>query len=465
MENLKISLSGIRGVVGDTLTHESVFDLGLAFAKSCKGKILIGRDTRPSGEIFSRVLTEAIRRRGKESIDLGILPTPTVLLGVRKMKAGGGIIITASHNPPAWNGLKLVNSQGLFFNSQELKRFLDNLEKVKKGHREKAKPGRLKHSKFYGSQVIDAHINAVLKQINQDLIKKRRFRVGIDPVNGAGVLVVRRFLEKLNCQVYSINENPNGKFGRPPEPLPQNLGGLSKLVKKHHLDLAFAQDPDADRLAVVSERGVPIGEEYTLALAFQGWLRRVKDKPLKNGRAIVINLATSRMVEDVAKEANWEVWRTKVGEANVIEKMKKIGASFGGEGNGGVICPLINWGRDSLVGMGLILEFIVYGDKTISELIGKMPRYHRFNAKIEISSSKIKKIFKVFTEELKPVLKKYKLSFSDGIRVEGKDFWWLVRPSNTEPVIRIMGETKSSQKSKALMESFKKRLIKIEKNI
>ncbi len=459
MENFKISLSGIRGIIGENLFRDTIFDLASAFSKFSRGKILIGRDTRPSGRQFSQTAIKAVKTTGRKAIDLGILPTPTVLLLVKKMRAAGGMIITASHNPSNWNGLKLVNSQGSFLNSRDLRRFLGHFEKLKKeqGHKKEKLP-LSKHVKFCGTKAIDTHIQTVLKHIDCQVIKKKGFRVGIDPINGAGAVISRKFLEKLNCRVFSINENPNGRFGRGPEPLPQNLMELSQLVKKHNLDLAFAQDPDADRLAIVSERGIPIGEEYSLALAFQGWLNRFEERRLQGKRTVVINLATSQMVEDMARKSDWKVWRTRVGEVNVVEKMKETGASFGGEGNGGVICPLINWGRDSFAGMGLILELAASSRKTIHQLTGELPGYYRFNDKVKISSSRGGEVFKVFKKKLKGQLKNCKVNFSDGIRAEGNKFWWLVRLSNTEPVIRIMGEAQTTHKAKALLSSLKRRL-------
>jgi len=462
MEDFKAGLSGIRGIVGETLSDEAVFNLGLAFAGLYKGKILIGRDTRPSGKKFSRVLIEAVTKSGREAIDFGILPTPALLLLVKKMKAGGGIMITASHNPEGWNGLKFINSKGFFLNPQQFRKFLCSFKKNKSRFQYKAlvseKKFSAKTAKSCGIQALDSHIQAVIQHLDGELIKKRKFKVGIDPVNGAGAVITRKFLEKLNCRVFSINETPDGRFGRPPEPLSRNLKNLSRLVKKRHLDLGFAQDPDADRLALVSERGIPIGEEYTLPLAFKAWMKKFSQTAFKRKPAIVINLATTRMIDDVARGTNWKVWRTKVGEVNVVRKMKEIGALFGGEGNGGVICPSINWARDSLVGMGLILELLASSNQTISKLRDAIPRYHRFNDKIEVSSAKNKGIFSVFKKLIKKRTKNCKVSFSDGIRVEGENFWWLVRPSNTEPVIRIMGETKDKGKAETLLESLKKEL-------
>ncbi len=464
MEKLKISLSGIRGIIGEGLDDKFVFNLGMALAKSLKGKILVGRDSRPSGEKFSRLLIKAIEEAGGKVVNLGILPTPTLLLAVRKLKAGGGIIITASHNPSEWNGFKLVNSQGLFFNTRQFKGLLDNLEKINNRALNKTVKNIKVNLKLYGEKVIEYHIQEVIKHIAAEKIKKMKFKVGIDPVNGAGAVISRNFLERLNCKVYSINENPDGNFNRGPEPLPQNLEHLSRLVKENRLDLAFAQDPDADRLAVVSNSGEPIGEEYTLALAFKGWLNNLIDKNIKVKKDVVVNLATSRMVEDIAQEAGWKVWRTKVGEANVVEKMKEIGASFGGEGNGGVICSLINPARDSIVGMGLILGLVASENRKISELKESIPRYYRFSEKIKISFLKNADVSKLLKKEFKPLFKNYMVNFTDGIRVAGENFWWLIRPSNTEPVIRIMGETKSHRESREMVEILKGELKRIEKN-
>ncbi len=441
---LKISISGVRGIIGNRegLTPELIINFAQAFGTYVKGgRIVVGSDSRPTYEMVKHAVISGLLATGCDIIDIGIVPTPTVLLMTKKYKANGGIAITASHNPLDWNALKLINKEGRFLNQSEANKLI-SLYKSKKYNIVKwNKIGKTESTDI--KKIWDEHIKLITKHINIKKIKSKKFTVAIDPVNGAGSGMTKYFLEKLGCKVVSINDEPTGLFGRKPEPVPANLTDLGKLVKSKKADIGFAQDPDADRLAVVDEKGEPIGEEYSLALSIDRILQKKKGP-------VVLNLATSLASEEIAKKYKQKVYRTKIGEINVTEKMLKINSVIGGEGNGGVIYPSINLGRDSYVGMGLILDYMASSGKTVSQLKSEMPRYVIVKKKKPIGTINIKKVI----NRIIKAYSKYKISTLDGVRILFDQSWVIIRPSNTEPIVRVIAEAKTPKEANALANKF-----------
>lgn len=428
MRSLKIGISGVRGIVGASLTAKTALDFGSAFGTfmNC-GDVAVARDTRTSGDMLKSAVISSLLASGCKVIDIGIVPTPTALFYVRSHKnIDGGVIITASHNPGEWNGIKFINSDGTFLSEARLERFFDIYYK--------------KEFRTFSWDTLktididptaaDAHIKEVLKHLDVKNIRKKHFKVGIDYVNGTGCVVSPRFLSELGCRLFAINDEPNGLFNHEPEPLPKNLKGLCRLVKQKRLDIGFAQDPDADRLAVVSDKGLTIGEELTLGLS-------IKSVLTYRGKGVVVtNLSASRIIDDIAAQFKTKLIRTKVGEANVVFEMKKKNAIIGGEGNGGVIFPKINYGRDSLVGMGLILEYMAKSNKKVSQLISEIPHYEMIKGKFECPFSKTSDALSA----VKDCYRDCNFDKTDGLKIIWPDKWIHVRSSNTEPIVRVIIE-------------------------
>jgi len=436
-KTLMKSISGIRGIVGDSMTPELVIEVARGFARyTKKGTIVVGRDSRPTGKVISDMLSSALTMAGCNVVEIGIVPTPTVQLMVEELKAAGGIVISASHNPIEWNAFKLINGNGTFLNGKEIKRFFAFMDQEGK------------YEKWSGIGTITSsdtafalHIKKVLDVINVPRIKKKKFTVVLDSVNAAGSLITPELLKKLGCRVIPLYCTIDGTFPRGSEPVPANLTDLAAAVKKHKADIGFAQDPDADRLAIVDEKGRPIGEEMTISL--------VADHMLKSEVGqVIVNLSTTRTVEDVAARYGAPFRRAMVGEINVVDEMRKKGARIGGEGNGGVISPEVHLGRDSLAGIGYILDMMADRKKTLSELVSDLPEYYMIKGKVRISekidsSAVIDKIKKEFLSE--------KCDSRDGLRIDFKkheDFaggWVHLRSSNTEPIFRIIAEGKTEK--------------------
>jgi len=442
----ELNVSGYRGIWGESLTEEIAFEYGLAFAKIIKNKggkkILVGRDTRKTGINILKSLICAFKKEGLKIEHIGIIPTPSILLLVKKLKYDGGIMITASHNPPEYNGLKFIMNTGLFASSKEI----DSIENAKENTDEDLSSlSQIKINENKTAKFQKIHIEEILKNINTNLIRKAKFKVALDPINGAGSVITQKLLKKLNCEVYVINGKENGKFTHGAEPLPKNLKQIAKAVKQSGSDIGFAQDPDADRLAVIDEKGKILSEEYTLVLA-------IKNIFSKKTSDVVVNMSTSRMNDDIVSALGKKVIRVKVGELNVVNKIIEIGAIIGGEGNGGVIYPKINMARDSLVGIALILELMAKEKKSISSIVNDIPRYILKKDKI------------IFRNNLNEIYEKLKLKWSkihfnnlDGIRFDWKDYSWIhIRPSNTEPIIRIYSEAKDENRANYLIEEVKK---------
>ena len=436
------SISGARGIVGKSMTPELAERYGFALATFLRGgKLVVGGDSRTSHDMLKSAAMAGAMAAGCDCIDIGICPTPTVGIAVRDHKAKGAIAITASHNPVEWNGIKLFNNKGEFLTPTQYAQFRKVLDRKNIPLADWKKVG----SASVDEEAISRHIERVLKLdlLHIRRIKRRKFKVVIDCVNGAGSIAGPKLLSELGCRVLAINSIPNGRFGRKPEPLPQNLTQLKRKVKSEKADVGFALDPDADRLAIVSEDGKAIGEEHTLAMALSAVLA------VKPGN-VVVNLSTSKMCEEVATKFGCKIFRSKVGEANVVELMRKKRGVAGGEGNGGVILPKNHYGRDSLVGMALILEHLANRRATVSAAIKEYPNYILVKDKGKLTAG-----FDVKLEKLKRKLDDTRINELDGIRIDYPDSWVQIRRSNTEPIYRIFAEASTSRRAKELIAEIK----------
>lgn len=434
---LKISISGVRGVIGHSLSPTLLTRFAQAFGTHAgSGTIVIGRDPRTSGEMVRHAVIAGLLSSGNRVVDIGICPVPTVQMQVRHRQAHGGIAITASHNPPEWNALKFVGSNGLFLDSGQAREMLDIYHQGQ-------------YTKVSGEQIraveesegaTDAHIQAILDALGPLPKTGKSIRVVLDSCNGAGSLVGPKLLEALGAEVISLNVTPDGSFPRPAEPLPENLGDLCAAVKEHQADIGFAQDMDADRLAIVSEQGIPIGEDYTLVLAA---LYVLGHEP----GPVVANLSNTSALADVAKQFGCRVFLTKIGEVNVTDKMQQQNAVIGGEGNGGVIYPRINFARDSLVGMALVLHLLAESGKTVTQLLDSVPRYYIAKEKLACPSQRIPAVLRRIRQEFG----NFEMDTRDGVKVLLPEGWFLVRGSNTEPIVRIVAEARTEVDTKAIV--------------
>lgn len=435
IRTLKISISGVRGVIGDSLVPPLLTRFAESFGTYLNsGKIVVGRDTRSSGEMVKHAVFAGLMSTGCQVVDLDICPVPTVQLMVCKLGARGGIAITASHNPVEWNALKLIRSDGCFLNSYQAEELLSIYHQ---GDFRKARSDKIREVKR-NNLGIPFHLEQILKHYGPVKWKGRKLKVAIDCCNGAGSLMTPQLLGSLGCDVVSINTTPDGIFPHPPEPIPQHLTDLCQLVKESGADVGFAQDADADRLAIVSEKGVPIGEDNTLALAVKFVLTTLTG-------TVVTNLSTTQAIDDIAQASNCRVIRTKIGEVNVTETMKREKAIIGGEGNGGVIFPRINFARDSMVGITLVLHYMAFEGSLLSTLVEELPRYYSVKRTVPCPSFRVRPLLNL----LKETYSHEKLDLTDGLKILRPDSWAHIRPSNTEPIMRIVVEARSEEAAQA----------------
>jgi len=434
MSVLMVSVSGIRGIIGNGLEPEVIVKHTSAFGEFIGGgTVVIGRDGRISGEMVRNIIVGTLQAKGINVVDLGICPTPTVLLMVRELKANGGIAITASHNPNEWNALKLINNNGLFLSSSENAKL-----------REIENSGNFKYEKWNNlgkvsyTDGIKTHIEKIknISIIDLDQLRKRKFKVLVDCVNGAGSYCIPELLEELGCEVIKINCEKNGIFPRLPEPIPENLTDTMEAIKKHNVDLGIVVDPDVDRLVLLTEKGEPFVEENTIVQITKFILSKIKGN-------VVVNLSTTRAVADVTKAAGCNIYLAPVGEANVVQKMLATNAVIGGEGSGGVIFPSVNFCRDALVGIALTLQHLLEFGGKASELKNSLPEYHIVKKKIELGKINPDEILK----NLKNKFQNMQINDEDGIRIDTDEYWVNFRKSNTEPIIRITCEAKSIEKA------------------
>jgi phosphomannomutase len=439
---LMVSVSGIRGKVGEALTPEIVASYAAAFGVWALGKkdrpVVVGRDSRVSGPMFHRATIAALQSVGANVIDIGLTTTPTCQLAVEDHEAAGGIMLSASHNPIEWNALKFIGPTGLFLEADEgaemrglLERGIPRVSWDRLGVVES------------DSKAADRHIDHILAipYIDADAIRAKGFQVALDAVRGAGSVIVPALLERLGCRVSAIHMQPDGRFPRAPEPVAENLGELERLVRDSQASVGFAVDPDVDRLALVSEAGKAIGEDYTLAFAAMLVLRHRKGP-------VVTNLSTSRVVEDAVTRAGSVLTRAPVGEINVAVRMRDMRAVVGGEGNGGVILPDVHLGRDAPVGIALILQLLTETGKSISELVAGLPRYAIVKDKLDRPNASLETVYAALSREFADA----QSDTQDGLRLAWNDRWLHVRPSGTEPIVRVIAEAPTDAEARALVQ-------------
>ncbi len=449
MPTLMVSISGIRGIIGDGFDPDVLVRYTSAYADFCgKGKIVIGSDGRITGEMVRNIVIGTLLAKGNDVIDIGVCPTPTVLFNVKKLKAAGGIQISASHNPNQWNALKLLNRSGEFMSPEENVNMLRLLDDANKKFVEWNKLGKLTGYE----KGLEDHINAVLKMdyINTAKIRRRKFKVLLDCVNGAGSYSMPELLEKLGCKVIKMNCDKTGIFPRLPEPIPENLTATMRAVKKHKADIGIVVDPDVDRLVLITEKGEPFGEENTITQAVKFYLSK------KKGNAVV-NLSTTRAVDDVAHEFGCKVFRSSVGEANVVQKMKEVKAVIGGEGSGGVILPKVVFGRDALTGTVIMLQHLLEFGGKMSELKKSLPQYFIAKKKIELGSMNPDEVIKLLVEKFRSG----KINLEDGLRIDFADHWVHFRKSNTEPIVRCIVEAKTKEEAERLAKKYFSEILEL----
>ena len=442
--SLKISVSGVRGVVGESLTPSLVAYFAAAFGEYVGGgRVLVGRDTRPTGTMYENAVTAGLLSVGCEPVILGIVPTPTVQIAVLKLRANGGIVISASHNPEEWNALKFINSSGVFLNHNEADELLDIYNQPYTNYVQESEY----RSVHTAENSFNIHKAKIFGQIDVELIRKAKLKVAVDCCNGAGAPYAESFLEELGCEVSTVFTGMDCGFERSPEPVAKNLSELGRLVRENKCDVGFAMDPDADRLAIMNGRGEALGEQYSIVLA----VAHVLDKIRKHAN-VVVNLATTKAVEDIALKAGADIFYSKIGEINVTSEMIARKATIGGEGgSGGVIWPAVHPCRDSFTGMAIILEMMAIRSESIETIIKSLPKYSTVNKKVSCPGSRTsQKIIRELRERY--ILQKP--NTIDGIRIDWEDRWVLVRPSNTEPVIRITAEAKTEKTAEALAAKF-----------
>jgi len=436
-EQLIISISGLRGIVGENLTPSIAAEYGCAFGAFLKKKhsgqkgrlsVCIGQDSRTSSQMLKSAVAAGLCAVGIDVVDLGLATTPSVAVMVKELRCCGGAVITASHNPIEYNGIKLLLGNGIAppaDDAEQIKQYFCDKDFTFVDSLHCGKVICNEHS-------VANHIGRVLAIVDKEKIAARKFKVALDSANGAGGQVTGKLLGLLGCEVSAINDEPTGLFAHAPEPTRENVKELCEVVRTNKADIGFAQDPDADRLAIVDEAGTYIGEEYSLALAAKYVFSKASGKA-------ATNLSTSRMLDDIAAKAGGQVIRTAVGEANVANAMLEHNCIIGGEGNGGVIDLRVSPVRDSLVGIALVLQLMAETGKTISQIVSEIGSFYMSKDKFPAGPSQAQQIL----ELAKKTFTGAKLNTTDGCRFDFADGWLHIRPSNTEPVVRIIAEATS----------------------
>lgn len=439
-----VSVSGIRGIIGDTLNIDELLRLAAAYGTAIAhgGTVILGRDSRPTGPLVAQAVAAGLRAVGCRVIDIGLVPTPTVPIMIGELKAQGGIQISASHNPAEWNALKLFTGEGRNVDQAQLDLVLAAYATAPAWQRFAGCGG-------YRSidTAIDVHLDRILKVVDVELIRRANFTVVLDSVNGAGSAIGPKLLSALGCRVVPLYTRPDQLFPRDPEPTAANVKHLGGVVRAMDADVGFVQDPDADRLAIIDDRGTYIGEEYTLVLCSAARLAAEHLAGTKNLVACT-NLSTSRMLEDVAARFGARVVRAKVGEAHVVGSMQAEHAVIGGEGNGGIIDPRVVWGRDSQIGMALVLEYMARAKQPLSEVVNAIPRYAIHKEKIAVDRAGVTRAIEVVRSH--PLAQGAELITIDGLKLVWPDRWMHLRASGTEPVSRVIAEAPTAEAARDL---------------
>ena len=445
---LKIGVSGVRGVVGESLSPVLVADFAAAFGEFAGGgRVLVGRDTRSSGEMYENAVAAGLLSVGIQPVLTGILPTPSLQVAVRETSASGAIAITASHNGNEWNALKFIGADGLFLNQIANDELLDIYNQPDSNY---VPENRIRTEKLM-YDAFRIHQEKILRSVDADAIRKKHFRVAVDCCNGVGALYSRKFLEAFGCEVISIFDTCGNGFERPPEPVPANLGALSECVKKHHCAVGFSQDPDGDRISLVSGSGAIPGVQNSATL--------IAGHLIRNNRSgtVVLNIQTTTAIEQIAGECGVEVLYCPVGEVNVTDAMNASGAFLGIEGSsGGIIYPKISMCRDSYAAMAVVLEMLAQRGMTIDSMLETLPCLSSVSVKVLCPSAQ------AGVNALREIRSRYldrNPIVVDGVRIDmGGGAWVLLRRSNTEPVIRILAESSEESTAERLARDFEKEL-------
>ncbi|MHC5083126.1 MAG: phosphoglucosamine mutase [Planctomycetota bacterium] len=440
-QELIIGISGMRGLIGENLFPETAASYGCAFGAFLKQRhaghekltVAIGRDSRPSGQMIFSAVAAGLAASGVDIVDLGICSTPGVGIMLRKLNCQGGVVITASHNPTAYNGIKLLLENGIAPPKEMAEQIIQMYHDRQFDLTDAMDCGHI----AVNNQTHQIHVDKTLALIDQASIIDKKYKVVLDSVNGAGGPGGVMLLKALGCEIVEMNIDPTGLFAHTPEPTEENLVTLCDKVKESGACAGFAQDPDADRLAIVDENGTYIGEEYSLALATQYVLSQMKG-------SVAANLSTSRMVDDIAAAAGCSVIRTPVGEAHVAKAMIENNCVIGGEGNGGIIDLRVGPIRDSFVAMAMVLQLMADTGKTISQLVAGLGGYAMYKTKYPADKQQANAII----EKAKAIFPEAKLNTSDGCRFDLEDSWIHIRTSNTEPIMRVILETKDPDVTK-----------------
>lgn len=443
MTNTIISPSGVRGIVGESLTVEFAAQVAASFgAYLGGGKVVLGGDTRQSYGLYHAVVRDALLGIGCDVIDIGQAPTPTHQQAVRHHKADGAVVITASHNPVQWNGIKMMNREGSFLSQAEFDAFKPFLDKDFSELRGTVAGGECEED----DDAIERHVERIFDVLDVSSIKDAKLKVLVDVNNGTGAIADPILFQRLGMEVAIMNGEPNGLFTHTPEPVKENLGQIMAAMKEGDFDIGFVQDPDADRLVILDENGRFIGEDYSLALCVD----YILSQSTETTKTVAVNLSTSQVVEDVAARHGATTHYTKIGETHVTQALRDLNAVVGGEGNGGVIFPKVGWGRDSLTGIVIALKYLAESGKSVSEIVSDYPCYVMHRAKKEVANR----------DEVAQLLAQFEAKYStarkdtqDGVKVYLEDGWIQMRASNTEPIVRIFTEAKDSQTAEKLSQS------------
>ncbi len=443
--DLMVSVSGFRGRVGAPLTPELVATLAAGFGaflreEGAGSTVLVGRDSRTSGPMLARSAVAGLLSVGCDVVELGIVPTPSLMLAVEDAGAAGGIGVTASHNPAEWNALKFATGEGMFLDGDRMARFQDYLRTREIPRAEWDSLGSAKTD----DGAVGRHLERILALplLDREGLRRRRFKVALDCVRGAGGTIMPALLDALGCDTTGMGLETDGRFPRDPEPTAASLSELGELVRRTGADVGFAVDPDVDRLSLVDDRGRPIGEDYTLALASAPVLRRTPG-------TVVTNLSTSQVVDDVARAAGCRVLRAPVGEINVARAMQAARAVVGGEGNGGVILPVLHHTRDAPVGAALILQHLLDAGESLSASVARFPTYHIVKEKVGFRRDRLAEAYRLLADTLHADER----DTTDGLRLawRSRGEWLHVRPSGTEPVVRLIAEAGTLDRARALV--------------
>ena len=440
-----ISVAGIRGIVGESLTPPVVARFAAAFAAGLPGgPVVVGRDARRSGPMVYRAVAAGLTGAGRDVIDIGLATTPATQVAVEELHAAGGVILTASHNPAEWNALKFLSARGEFLDAETgaaVKRRYESGDHLWKRFDSLG-------SELQEPRALEWHLKRVLalEFVDVAAIRARKLKVAVDGCASVGGVAVPRLLRELGCEVVELDCEPNGAFTRELEPLPEHLGALGRIVREAHADFGIAVDPDSDRAAFVDASGVPIGEEYSLALAAQVVLAKKKGP-------VVTNLSTSRIIDAVCAHAGVTLYRTPVGEAHVVGGMRARGAIVGGEGNGGVILPAAHYGRDGLVAAALVCQALAQGG-TLRALADGLPKLYMVKGKLPRADEP----WEASIPRLRAAFPEHAVDGADGLRLSREEEWVHIRPSGTEPVVRVIAESPSEPRTRELVERARRAL-------